>query len=123
MPSELVRRFSPAAARFERSEFDTSNTHTHTHSLIAKWKKTGYEKLCCARCIQSRVSCLSHCLSPARRPDDATYEQQDMNYAGSTCICRVPKAQLREGTVVGSFSFPSLSLSRQPNTRLTLRVG
>lgn len=26
------------------------------HSLIAKWKKSGYEKLCCARCIQTRVS-------------------------------------------------------------------
>lgn len=25
-------------------------------SLIAKWKRTGYEKLCCVRCIQSRVS-------------------------------------------------------------------
>lgn len=25
-------------------------------SLIAKWKKSGYEKLCCARCIQTRVS-------------------------------------------------------------------
>lgn len=25
-------------------------------SLIAKWKKVGYEKLCCVRCIQSRVS-------------------------------------------------------------------
>ncbi len=25
-------------------------------SLIAKWKKTGYEKLCCIRCIQTRVS-------------------------------------------------------------------
>lgn len=24
--------------------------------LIAKWKKQGYEKLCCVRCIQSRVS-------------------------------------------------------------------
>jgi hypothetical protein len=23
-----------------------------------------------------------------------------MNYQGSTCVCRVPKAQLREGTVV-----------------------
>ncbi|CCF52234.1 hypothetical protein NDA11_007744 [Ustilago hordei] len=47
-------------------------------NLIAKWKRTGYEKLCCVRCIQSR----------------------DMNYQGSTCICRVPKAQLRPGTVV-----------------------
>ncbi|KAI0268173.1 maternal g10 transcript [Gloeopeniophorella convolvens] len=46
--------------------------------LIAKWKKTGYEKLCCLRCIQTR----------------------DMNYQGSTCICRVPKAQVRAGTVV-----------------------
>lgn len=25
---------------------------------------------------------------------------QDMNYAGSTCICRVPKAQLKPGVVV-----------------------
>jgi hypothetical protein len=24
-------------------------------SLIAKWKKAGYEKLCCLRCIQTRV--------------------------------------------------------------------
>ncbi|GAA97294.1 uncharacterized protein L969DRAFT_84272 [Mixia osmundae IAM 14324] len=47
-------------------------------TLIAKWKRSGYENLCCARCVQSR----------------------DMNYAGSTCICRVPKAALKEGTVV-----------------------
>ena len=26
--------------------------------------------------------------------------QKDMNYQGSTCICRVPKAQVRAGTVV-----------------------
>ncbi|SGY66806.1 BQ5605_C004g02708 [Microbotryum silenes-dioicae] len=56
-------------------------------SLIAKWKKQGYEKLCCARCIQSRTL-LCACAS------------QDMNYAGSTCICRVPKAQLKAGVVV-----------------------
>ena len=43
-------------------------------ALIAKWKKKGYEKLCCLRCIQ-----------PA-----------DTNY-GNTCICRVPKSQLEEG--------------------------
>jgi bud site selection protein 31 len=24
-------------------------------SLVAKWKKPGYEKLCCLRCIQTRV--------------------------------------------------------------------
>lgn len=23
--------------------------------LIAKWKRPGYEKLCCVRCIQARV--------------------------------------------------------------------
>lgn len=28
---------------------------SHPCSLIAKWKKTGYEKLCCLRCIQTRV--------------------------------------------------------------------
>ncbi|KAF2731103.1 cell cycle control protein cwf14 [Polyplosphaeria fusca] len=41
--------------------------------LIAKWKKTGYEKLCCVRCIQT----------------------QETNFR-STCICRVPKKQLKE---------------------------
>lgn len=34
--------------------------------LIAKWKKQGYEKLCCTQCITG----------------------------GSTCICRVPKVEL-----------------------------
>ncbi|CAN8274432.1 unnamed protein product [Cochlearia groenlandica] len=45
-------------------------------SLIAKWKKSGYERLCCLRCIQPR----------------------DHNY-GTTCVCRVPK-HLREEEVV-----------------------
>ncbi|CAB4254761.1 similar to Saccharomyces cerevisiae YCR063W BUD31 Component of the SF3b subcomplex of the U2 snRNP [Maudiozyma barnettii] len=39
--------------------------------LIAKWRKKGYEKLCCLRCIQSGES-----------------------NNGTTCICRVPRAQL-----------------------------
>ncbi|KKY25451.1 putative cell cycle control protein cwf14 [Phaeomoniella chlamydospora] len=43
-------------------------------NLIAKWKKQGYEKLCCLRCIQTK----------------------ETNFS-STCICRVPKAQLKEG--------------------------
>ncbi|KAJ7248496.1 maternal g10 transcript [Mycena rebaudengoi] len=47
-------------------------------NMIAKWKKSGYEKLCCLRCIQTK----------------------DMNYQGSTCVCRVPKAQVRSGTIV-----------------------
>lgn len=45
--------------------------------LIAKWKKQGYEMLCCLRCIQPK----------------------DTNY-GVTCICRVPKKDLDEGRVV-----------------------
>eukprot|EP01103_Thecamoeba_quadrilineata_P005802 TRINITY_DN15555_c0_g1_i1.p1 TRINITY_DN15555_c0_g1~~TRINITY_DN15555_c0_g1_i1.p1 ORF type:complete len:148 (-),score=15.75 TRINITY_DN15555_c0_g1_i1:167-610(-) len=43
-------------------------------NLIAKWKKAGYERLCCLRCIQVR----------------------DHNFATS-CICRVPKAKLEDG--------------------------
>ncbi|KAG7663602.1 BUD31 [[Candida] subhashii] len=39
--------------------------------LIAKWKKPGYEKLCCVQCIVEK------------------------NYGG-TCICRVPKEKLIE---------------------------
>ncbi|KYQ90610.1 putative RNA splicing factor [Tieghemostelium lacteum] len=38
-------------------------------NLIAKWKKSGYERLCCLKCIQKRDS-------------------------QSTCICRVPKEKL-----------------------------
>ncbi|KAF2095082.1 putative cell cycle control protein Cwf14/Bud31 [Rhizodiscina lignyota] len=43
-------------------------------NLIAKWKKPGYEKLCCLRCIQTK----------------------ETNF-NATCICRVPKDQLKEG--------------------------
>lgn len=42
-------------------------------NLIAKWKKPGYENLCCLRCIQTR----------------------DTNF-GTNCICRVPKGKLEE---------------------------
>ena len=42
-------------------------------NLIAKWKKQGYENLCCLRCIQAR----------------------DTNF-GTNCICRVPKSKLEE---------------------------
>ena len=43
--------------------------------LIAKWKKQGYEKLCCLRCVQTK----------------------ETNFGGS-CICRVPKAGLKRDT-------------------------
>ncbi|KAJ9079956.1 Component of the SF3b subcomplex of the U2 snRNP [Entomophthora muscae] len=46
-------------------------------ALIAKWKKPGFEKLCCLRCIQPK----------------------DTNF-GNTCVCRVPKSNLEEGRVV-----------------------
>ncbi|KAL6449575.1 BUD31 Pre-mRNA-splicing factor BUD31 [Candida maltosa Xu316] len=39
--------------------------------LIAKWKKPGYEKLCCVSCIT-------------------------VTNGGGTCVCRVPKARLLE---------------------------
>lgn len=42
-------------------------------NLIAKWKKQGYENLCCIQCIQT-----------------------DQSIHGSTCICRVPKKTLSE---------------------------
>jgi bud site selection protein 31 len=46
-------------------------------NLIAKWKKPGFERLCCLRCIQPK----------------------DTNF-GTTCICRVPKSRLEEGRIV-----------------------
>ncbi len=42
-------------------------------ALIAKWKKQGYEKLCCLRCVQTK----------------------ETNFGGS-CVCRVPKGQMRK---------------------------
>ncbi|KAJ7981130.1 protein BUD31-like 2 [Quillaja saponaria] len=45
-------------------------------NLIAKWKKSGYERLCCLRCIQPR----------------------DHNF-GTTCVCRVPKHPREEKIV------------------------
>ena len=84
-------------------------------SLVAKWKKAGYEKLCCLRCIQTRVRCILE-LPRLYQPLTAVSSLQDMNYQGSTCICRVPKAQLRAGTVVecvhcGTYMLATLSIS------------
>ena len=42
--------------------------------LIAKWKKQGFEKLCCLMCIQNK----------------------NHNF-GTTCICRLPKSSLEKG--------------------------
>lgn len=42
-------------------------------NLIAKWKKQGYENLCCLKCIQAVES-----------------------NNGGTCICRVPRATLEK---------------------------
>ncbi|KAK9474990.1 G10 protein-domain-containing protein [Dipodascopsis tothii] len=44
-------------------------------NLIAKWKKQGYEKLCCLRCIQAKE-----------------------NNFHATCVCRVPRAKIVAGT-------------------------
>ncbi|KAG0291569.1 hypothetical protein BGZ96_005069 [Linnemannia gamsii] len=46
-------------------------------NLIAKWKKAGYEKVCCLRCIQPK----------------------DTNF-GTTCVCRVPRDKLEDGKVI-----------------------
>ncbi|KAF3700468.1 Protein BUD31 -like protein EDG-2 Protein G10 -like protein [Channa argus] len=53
-------------------------------NLIAKWKKQGYENLCCLRCIQTR----------------------DTNF-GTNCICRVPKSKLEVVALVCNSSFSS----------------
>ncbi|OAO13798.1 hypothetical protein AV274_4473 [Blastocystis sp. ATCC 50177/Nand II] len=45
--------------------------------LIAMWKKKGYEKLCCMACAQ-----------------------KGEHIQGTTCICRVPKADLPAGKIV-----------------------
>ena len=44
--------------------------------IIAKWKRKGYEKLCCLKCIQT----------------------SDTNFK-TTCICRVPKSELSHNQI------------------------
>ncbi|SCU77973.1 LANO_0A01750g1_1 [Lachancea nothofagi CBS 11611] len=51
--------------------------------LIAKWKKRGYEKLCCLKCIQSNESTAQ----------------------GNTCICRVPRSTLEKNSKDGVVTF------------------
>merc|ERR1711972_232331 len=46
-------------------------------NLMAKWKKPGFERLCCMQCIQ---------------PQNHTF--------GGSCICRVPKADLAKDKVI-----------------------
>ncbi|CAD7948189.1 unnamed protein product [Amoebophrya sp. A120] len=46
-------------------------------SLIAKWRKPGYERLCCLKCIQ---------------PKDSNH--------GTTCICRVPNHKLHNKGII-----------------------
>ncbi|OQV19229.1 Protein BUD31-like protein [Hypsibius exemplaris] len=46
-------------------------------NLVAKWKKSGFENLCCLRCIQTR----------------------DTNF-GTNCICRVPKTKMQDERVI-----------------------
>jgi bud site selection protein 31 len=50
-------------------------------NLIAKWKKPGFEKLCCLQCIQPK----------------------NTNF-GTACVCRVPKTERSEGKVVECIS-------------------
>lgn len=72
-----------------------------TSSLIAKWKRTGYDKLCCARCVATR----------------------DMNYVGSTCICRVPKAHLKNGVIVECTHCGTLPVHRARELTRPLRLS
>ncbi|KAJ2713144.1 Component of the SF3b subcomplex of the U2 snRNP [Coemansia spiralis] len=57
-------------------DYCVKNGHADA-KLIGKWRKQGFEKLCCLQCIQAT----------------------DTNY-GTACICRVPKAKLEEGRTV-----------------------
>ncbi|KAK9210438.1 hypothetical protein WN944_002808 [Citrus x changshan-huyou] len=68
-----LRKFQ---AKMTEAENDPHDGKRKYRNLIAKWKKPGYESLCCLRCMQPR----------------------DHNFQ-STCVCRVPK-NLREEKVI-----------------------
>jgi bud site selection protein 31 len=65
--------------------------------LIAKWKKTGYEKVCVLnstflglgeRLTRGKQLCCLRCV-----------QTKETNF-NSTCICRVPKAQMKEDQTI-----------------------
>ena len=58
--------------------------------LVGKWRKAGYERLCCLKCIQPK----------------------DTNY-GTTCICRVPSNQLHATPSMYNGRPKNVLLSRQ----------
>ncbi|SSD59991.1 related to Pre-mRNA-splicing factor BUD31 [Saccharomycodes ludwigii] len=55
------------------------NNNIVDRHLIAKWKKRGYEKLCCIRCIE--------------QSNGSSVTSKD-GIKGKVCICRVPKSVL-----------------------------
>lgn len=63
--------------------------------LIAKWKKTGYEKVCSTRAQEGTCSKTNHCQLCCLR----CVQTKETNF-NSTCICRVPKAQMKEDQAV-----------------------
>uniref|UniRef100_A0A8C9LB18 Protein BUD31 homolog n=1 Tax=Pavo cristatus TaxID=9049 RepID=A0A8C9LB18_PAVCR len=69
-------------------------------NLIAKWKKQGYENLCCLRCIQTR----------------------DTNF-GTNCICRVPKSKLEVVRIFSLFLPFCLDLCSSHSSLRQVRDG
>jgi bud site selection protein 31 len=57
-------------------------------NLVAKWKKQGYEKLCCVRCIQPKDTNYGNAIVHCVFCKVLTVVQ------GNTCICRVPRSNL-----------------------------
>ena len=82
-------------------------------NLIAKWKKQGYENLCCLRCIQVILldnflwmifwiivdNCIEITLADNCQEPNFSLQTRDTNFA-TNCICRVPKNKLEEGRIV-----------------------
>lgn len=60
--------------------------------LINKWKKQGYEKLCCLMCIQ-----------------------QNNNNFNTTCICRVPKKNLFKGKNICGLDYTDNEIIKNNN--------
>lgn len=77
--SRYIYELYYSKAAIGRDLYDYLLKHGYADAaLIAKWKKQGYEKLCCVKCVQTR----------------------ETNFS-STCICRVPKATLEKGAEGG----------------------
>lgn len=87
----------PSESEFTHLGVKCAN-HLPSNQLDCEVEETWLRKT--LLCSMHPESCQYEPCVIARSLIPNTISQQDMNYQGSACICRVPKAQVKQGTIV-----------------------